>query len=167
MTTTFRNFCMATIVLVVSSCSTRKTTEQTSTDVPGVSTATGQPPASKPSPDTTVPVGPPVKNPGTTTSSTEPASNSLPACISKMIETFRSEEVKNPPRKIFRYTYQGKTVYYVPALCCDFYSDLYDAQCNLLGHPDGGYTGKGDGKFPDFEKKRTDEKLIWADERKR
>jgi hypothetical protein len=166
MTSTFRNFCLATIVLIASSCSTRKTTEQTTGDVPAVSSTTGQPPASKPSPDTTAPVGPPVKNPGTTTT-TEPVSASLPGCISKMIETFRSEEVKNPPRKIFRYTYQGKTVYYVPALCCDFYSDLYDAQCNLLGHPDGGYTGKGDGKFPDFEKKRTDEKLIWADERKR
>jgi len=57
-------------------------------------------------------------------------------------------------------------VFYVPALCCDFYSDLYDMDCNLIGHPDGGYTGRGDGSFPDFTERRKDEKLIWADERK-
>jgi hypothetical protein len=38
---------------------------------------------------------------------------------------------------------------------------LYDAKCNLLGHPDGGMTGKGDGKFPDFNKEKRKEKIIW------
>ena len=34
-----------------------------------------------------------------------------------------------------------------------------------MGHPDGGFTGKGDGKIKDFET-ATDEKLLWADSRK-
>jgi hypothetical protein len=87
-------------------------------------------------------------------------------CIKEMIKGFEKEEMQNPPRKIYSYTYQGSTVYYVTPPCCDFYSDLYDSSCRLIGHPDGGITGRGDGKFPDFEKTRSNEKLVWADKRK-
>lgn len=89
-----------------------------------------------------------------------------PKCIREMIVRFSTEPVTNPPRKIYQYHYKGNIVFYVPALCCDFYSDLYDMDCNLIGHPDGGYTGRGDGSFPDFTERRKDEKLIWADKRK-
>ena len=51
-------------------------------------------------------------------------------------------------------------------ICCDFYSDLYDNKCNLIAHPDGGFTGKGDGKIKDFRKEATNEKLVWEDSRK-
>jgi len=89
-----------------------------------------------------------------------------PACIKKLIIQFQQEEKQNPPRSIYRYLYNGKTVYFVPAICCDFYSDLYDSGCNMIGHPDGGFTGRGDGTATDFIKTRTGEKLIWKDERK-
>lgn len=95
-----------------------------------------------------------------------PALSAVPACVGKLIEKFSAEEKQNPPRKIFSYSYKGKTVYYVPAICCDFFSDLYDAECNLIGHPDGGFTGKGDGKIPDFDKERSNEMLLWEDKRK-
>jgi hypothetical protein len=72
----------------------------------------------------------------------------------------------NPPRKIYSYLYNGKTVYYVPPICCDFYSDVYDSACNIIGHPDGGFTGKGDMQMTDFNKTKTNEKLIWEDVRK-
>jgi hypothetical protein len=49
------------------------------------------------------------------------------------------------PRSITRYEYQGETVYYVLKESCDQFSDLLDANGNLLGHPDGGITGRGDG----------------------
>ena len=91
---------------------------------------------------------------------------SLPACIQKMIEQYKTEEKQNPPRQIYSYLYKGKTVYYVTPPCCDFFSDLYDSSCVLIGHPDGGFTGKGDGKTSDFKDTRTNEKLIWKDERK-
>ena len=29
--------------------------------------------------------------------------------------------------------------------CCDQFSDLLDSEGNLIGHPDGGITGRGDG----------------------
>ena len=45
------------------------------------------------------------------------------------------------------------------------FSDLYDADGNLLGHPDGGITGQGDGKLPDFQEERSDEQVVWADDR--
>ena len=90
----------------------------------------------------------------------------LPACIKKLILQFQQEEKQSPPRNIYRYIYNGKTVYFVPAICCDFYSDLYDSNCNIIGHPDGGFTGRGDGTATDFIKTRTGEKLIWKDERK-
>ena len=92
--------------------------------------------------------------------------SSVPACIKKLIAGFKAEEVQNPPRKIYRYLYNGKTVYYVTAPCCDFFTDLYDSNCKLIAHPDGGITGRGDGRATDFVKTRTGEKLIWEDKRK-
>jgi hypothetical protein len=90
----------------------------------------------------------------------------LPSCIQKMISQYQSEEKQNPPRQIYSYLYNGKTVYYVTPPCCDFFSDLYDSSCVLIGHPDGGFTGRGDGKTGDFKDTRTNEKLIWKDNRK-
>ncbi len=94
------------------------------------------------------------------------SSTDTAACIREMIAGFKNEEKQNPPRKIYSYTYKGQTVYYVTPPCCDFFSDLYDSNCKLIGHPDGGITGRGDGKFPDFEKTKTNEKLVWEDTRK-
>ena len=91
---------------------------------------------------------------------------SLPVCIKRLISQFKEEEKQNPPRSIYMYTYNGKHVFYVPAICCDFFSDLYDDTCKLVAHPDGGFTGRGDGTVPDFMQTRTNEKLLWKDERK-
>ena len=111
------------------------------------------------------------KQPGADTSVTGKEINyetgaSIPACIKKLIDQFKKEEKQNPSRSVYRYSYNGKTVYYVPAICCDFFSDLYDSNCKLIGHPDGGFTGRGDGTVADFIKTRKNEKLIWKDERK-
>ena len=90
----------------------------------------------------------------------------LSACIKKLVAQFRQEEKQNPPRRIYSYTYKEKLVFFVPAICCDFFSDLYDDKCNLIAHPDGGFTGRGDGTAPDFMQTKTNEKLLWKDERK-
>ncbi|HRE63556.1 MAG TPA: hypothetical protein PKU77_07200 [Ferruginibacter sp.] len=94
------------------------------------------------------------------------AQSDLPACIDSLLKNFENEDVQNPPRKIISYRYQNKTVYYVPAICCDFFSDLYDANCKLIAHPDGGITGKGDGSLPDFHSMKKEEKILWHDKRK-
>jgi hypothetical protein len=85
------------------------------------------------------------------------------SCVQELIKKFSAEEKKNPPRSIYRYTYNNDTVYYVPAPCCDFFSDLYNSKCNIIAHPDGGFTGRGDGKATDFFQQRANEKLIWQD----
>lgn len=87
------------------------------------------------------------------------------SCVQELIKKFAAEEKTNPPRSIYQYTYNNDVVYYVPAKCCDFYSDLYNKNCNIIAHPDGGFSGRGDGKVKDFFEKRKDEKLIWKDER--
>ena len=92
--------------------------------------------------------------------------DSLPVCVKSLIEKFKSEEKTNPPRQILSYTFRDKIVYYVPPVCCDQFSDLYNDSCRLMGHPDGGFTGRGDGKFKDFREGKTNERLLWADERK-
>ena len=92
--------------------------------------------------------------------------DSIPECIQEKILAISSEKVTNPPTKIYQYSYKDKEVYYVTSKCCDFFSTLYDADCNKLCSPDGGFTGKGDGKCTGFFDTRSDEKLIWEDERK-
>lgn len=83
-----------------------------------------------------------------------------------MIKKYAKEEKQNPPKSIYSYQYNGQKVYYVTPPCCDFFSELFDSNCKLMGNPDGGFSGKGDGKFPDFHQKKTNEKLVWEDQRK-
>jgi hypothetical protein len=90
----------------------------------------------------------------------------LPTCIKAIIEKMKAEPVTNPPSKIYSYTFNNKTVYYVPGVCCDNFSDLYDDSCKIIAHPDGGFTGKGDRKLPNFQEEKKNEKLIWEDKRK-
>lgn len=92
--------------------------------------------------------------------------DSLPVCVKVLIEKMKSEAVTNPPRKIYSYKYLGKKVFYMPAICCDQFSDLYNDSCRLMGHPDGGFTGNGDGKIKDFKTTKSEEKLLWEDTRK-
>ncbi len=86
--------------------------------------------------------------------------------IKSLIQKFQDEPVGNPPQSIWRYTYHLQTVYFVPPQCCDQFSTLYDSDGKIICAPDGGFSGNGDGKCPDFFKNRKDEKLIWQDSRK-
>ena len=88
-----------------------------------------------------------------------------PAWLKARIKAVLGERKRNPITRILRYTYGGQTVYYVSAPCCDQYSDVLDTKGKLVCHPDGGITGKGDGQCPDFEKNKTNEKLVWQDPR--
>ncbi len=90
----------------------------------------------------------------------------LPSFIKELIEKMKNKPVTNPPSKVLKYTLNNKTVFYIPPVCCDNFSDLYDDSCKIIAHPDGGFTGKGDGKLPHFEKEKLNEKLIWIDTRK-
>jgi hypothetical protein len=107
-----------------------------------------------------------IPTPGVTHTPTQQAADQgNPDWLARMIQDLESGPPADPPRSIFRYEYQGENVYYLTAACCDLPSDLYDADGNLLGHPDGGFTGSGDGEFPDFAEDRRQELQIWDDNR--
>lgn len=88
-----------------------------------------------------------------------------PECILEMIAGFKAAPVQKPAASVYQYDYHGQKVYYVTAPCCDQFNKLYSADCNLICHPDGGITGKGDGKCPDFNQAKSNEVLIWKDDR--
>jgi hypothetical protein len=57
-------------------------------------------------------------------------------------------------------------VYFLPVYqCCDFFSTLFDAQGEIICHPDGGITGHGDGRCPDFFDERENGRIVWTDDR--
>jgi len=85
----------------------------------------------------------------------------IPTCIKNKIDSFKLKEAHEKPQKVVEYVYKGKKVYYVVMPCCDFFNEVYDDKCRYLGAPDGGFTGKGDGKIPDFFEMAKNEKLVW------
>ena len=88
-----------------------------------------------------------------------------PQWLKQRIAAVLAERKRNPITRILRYQYEGRTVYYISAPCCDQYSDVLDTKGKLICHPDGGITGRGDGKCPDFDKQKANEKLVWQDPR--
>ena len=88
-----------------------------------------------------------------------------PAWLKARIAAVLAERKRNPITRILLYQYEGKTVYYQSAPCCDQFSQVFDTKGRLICQPDGGITGKGDGKCPDFEKNKSNEKLVWQDPR--
>jgi len=94
-----------------------------------------------------------------------PRAEALPQWLNELIDQMELEPPANPPALVAEYTYQDQTVYYVPPSCCDVPSTLYDAEGNVLCHPDGGFTGAGDGLCTDFFDERADERIVWQDPR--
>jgi hypothetical protein len=88
-----------------------------------------------------------------------------PVWVWKLIVQFQLEPVGNPPQSIWRYQFEGRTVYYIPPQCCDMFGSLYDANGTYLCAPDGGITGRGDGRCPNFQSERTNGELLWKDPR--
>jgi len=89
----------------------------------------------------------------------------IPVWINNLIEEEKSNPVANPPASITRCIYKNQVVYYIPPRCCDIPSKLYNEEGDIMCSPDGGFTGKGNGKCNDFSEKRTNCKIIWEDTR--
>lgn len=102
----------------------------------------------------------------TNTCKKDNAKINAPDCVLAKIESIKKEDVWNPPAKVYEYEYKGQKVYYIPSRCCDIPSILYNSNCQAICSPDGGFTGKGDGKCSDFFETRKNERLVWQDERK-
>src|SRR6185369_12567791 len=84
-----------------------------------------------------------------TAKSCDKKQDEVPPCIQQMITDYINRPIQNPPAEFYQYDYKGQKVYYMAPPCCDQLSKLYDSNCNLICSPDGGFTGKGDGKCPD------------------
>ena len=89
-----------------------------------------------------------------------------PCCIKQKIIKAMQEPVRNPPMSVWRYDFHEQKVYYIPAQCCDFGSELYDKDCHFICSPDGGFSGCGDLQCTDFLSDRKNPELIWEDNRR-
>ena len=88
----------------------------------------------------------------------------VPNCIENKIQDIQNAPVENPPKEVWLWEYNGVSYYYFTAACCDQFSELYDADCNLVCAPDGGFTGMGDGNCVPGILNAT-KTLIWKDPR--
>jgi hypothetical protein len=91
--------------------------------------------------------------------------DAVPEWVTALIQRFEAEPVANPPAYVARYDYAGSRVYYVPPRCCDVAGELRDESGNFICGPDGGLSGRGDGRCPDFFEARQNERIIWRDSR--
>ncbi len=85
----------------------------------------------------------------------------MPSCLAKNINSIKKMPDASVPQFVIQYSYKGAQVYYVTAGCCDKFNEVYDANCKSLGAPDGGITGKGDGRLTDFYAMATNKKVVW------
>ena len=102
---------------------------------------------------------------GSTTTSPPGGQDENPEWLTDLVERLKNEPVANPPASIKEYAYNGQTVYYLPPRYADIWSTLYNADGAIIGHPDGGITGQGDGRVQDFLEERKNERVVWADDR--
>lgn len=88
----------------------------------------------------------------------------VPKCIEREIRKIKRDGVRNPPAKVWQWTVDESTYYYITSDCCDQFNYLYDSNCNIVCSPDGGFSGGGDGKCPNF-KGQIVKTLVWEDGR--
>ena len=88
----------------------------------------------------------------------------LPDCIKEKIVEIEGQEVWNPPAEVWKWTVDEETYYYFTSAGYDQFNYLYNSDCELVCAPDGGFSGRGDGKCPDFLDD-AEKKLVWKDNR--
>ncbi len=97
--------------------------------------------------------------------SSNTANQSMLVCVQKKIDSIKVQPKWNPPAQVDEYLYKGKTVYLFSADCCDQYTTVTDANCNIICAPSGGLTGSGDGNCDDFNTAAKHIRLVWKDKR--
>lgn len=85
--------------------------------------------------------------------------NPLPGCLQNKIDALTKEH--NTPQSVTRYAYKGAYVYYMLSACCDQFNIVFDSECRILGYPDGGFTGRGNGTLPDFRDSSANSVVVW------
>ena len=85
----------------------------------------------------------------------------VPPCIQNFIEHNGRVDSGERLLAIYRYKYQKHYVYFGYSDCCDMYNLLFDSDCHVLCAPNGGFSGAGDGKCPNFFKEATEKTELW------
>jgi hypothetical protein len=89
----------------------------------------------------------------------------LPSFVEDLIENYKAEtDGLVSPVEIWQYEYDGEPVFYLPLArshCCDIPSVLYSVRGELICRPDGGFTGDGDGRCPNFVARPAAGVLVW------
>ncbi len=93
------------------------------------------------------------------------SSTNNPSWVNDFIKKEESNTVANPPASLTKCIYKNQTVYYVPPRCCDIPSVVFNDKGETICSPDGGETGRGDGKCSDFLESKTDCAIVWKDSR--
>jgi hypothetical protein len=88
-----------------------------------------------------------------------------PSWVEDLIAKEESGSIANPPASLTKCVYKNQIVYYLSPRCCDIYSVLYNESGDVICAPDGGLTGGGDGRCPDFFEKKENCEVIWKDSR--
>lgn len=88
------------------------------------------------------------------------STNAVPTCLQSIINSMAAQP-NGSPQSVSRYNYKSQPIYYLVSPCCDKYNIVYDSACNILGYPDGGLTGKGDGKMIDFANEASGKQVVW------
>ncbi|HEV7781491.1 MAG TPA: hypothetical protein VGO58_09500 [Chitinophagaceae bacterium] len=89
------------------------------------------------------------------------STDSLPSCLRKIIDEAGKDTPPNTPEQVDEYLYNEKKTFLITAHCCDQHNVLYDENCTMICAPTGGFTGKGDGKCPDFAATAKHIKVVW------
>ena len=85
-----------------------------------------------------------------------------PPWLQTKILGFERGPASEAPREIWKITHHGKATYYFIQPCCDFENPLYDEQGVEICNPDGGLSGKGDGKCPEPRDRGTEAEFVWS-----
>lgn len=87
----------------------------------------------------------------------------VPTCVEKQIKQIEKEKESSAPRQVWKWEVDGDTYFYITSNCCDQFNFLYDENCEVVCAPDGGFTGAGDGKCPEFSEEIV-KTLVWEKE---
>jgi len=84
----------------------------------------------------------------------------LPQHVADRIKQYENNPAA-APNEIWRYRFEGRTVYYIPPMPYDIPSTLVSVDGEYICSPDGGLTGAGDGKCPTFIEERAGGEIVW------
>lgn len=74
--------------------------------------------------------------------------SSDPVASSSFGRSFPTLDLSRVSGNVVRHFIGGQIYYYVRSPCCDFHNFLFASDGSYLCAPDGGFTGRGDGKCP-------------------